>query len=331
LADNPQFPRLAGEFAEAPVSKRTAAERCVRVTATKETTMTETHTLELPDVDLVYDVHGPVPTTDGRPLLFMIGQPMQADGFADLAAQFPDRTVVTYDPRGLGRSSVRRDGRDDQTPQDQADDLHALARHLSPDAKVDVFGSSGGAVAGLTWVSLYADDVATLVAHEPPATWVLPDAEAADRAFRGVRSAYRDKGFGAGMATFIGVTMWQGEFTDDFFARPAPDPAMFGMPSEDDGSRDDPLLSERSLTVTRYEFDLDAIASAPTRVVLVVGEETGDAITSRTARAVAERLGDDVVMFPSHHGGFVGGGPENPYAGKPEEFGVVLRRVLDEG
>ena len=91
----------------------------------------KTHTLELPDVDLVYDVHGPVPTEDGRPLLFMIGQPMQADGFADLAAQFPDRTVVTYDPRGLGRSSTRRDGRNDQTPQDQAADLHALAEHGS--------------------------------------------------------------------------------------------------------------------------------------------------------------------------------------------------------
>ena len=77
----------------------------------------------------MYDVHGPVPTADGRPLLFMIGQPMQADGFADLAAQFPDRTVVTYDPRGLGRSSTRRDGRNDQTPQDQAADLHALAEH----------------------------------------------------------------------------------------------------------------------------------------------------------------------------------------------------------
>ncbi len=98
--------------------------------------MTETHTadtftLGLPDVDLVYDVHGPIPTADGRPLLLMIGQPMQADGFADLAAQFPDRTVVTYDPRGLGRSEVRRDGRNDQRPEDQADDLHALVEHLS--------------------------------------------------------------------------------------------------------------------------------------------------------------------------------------------------------
>jgi hypothetical protein len=37
------------------------------------------------------------------------------------------------------------------------------------------------------------------------------------------------------------------------------------------------------------------------------------------------------VVFPSHHGGFVGGGPENPYAGKPVEFGVTLRQVLDAG
>ena len=296
--------------------------------------MTETHTLELPDVDLVYDVHGPIPTADGRPLLLMIGQPMQADGFADLAAQFPDRTVVTYDPRGLGRSEVRRDGRNDQRPEDQADDLHALVEHLSSvggQGKVDVFGSSGGAVAGLTWVSRYPDDVRTLLAHEPPSTWALPnDAEAADRAFRGVREAYQDKGFGAGMAAFIALSMWPGEFTDAYFAQPPADPAMFGMPTDDDGNRDDMLLSERAVTVTRYEYDIDAIKAAPTRVVLGVGEETGETITARTARAVAERLGADAVVFPSHHGGFVGGGPENPYAGKPVEFGVTLREVLDD-
>ena len=113
--------------------------------------MTETHTadtftLGLPDVDLVYDVHGPVPTADGRPLLLMIGQPMQADGFADLAAQFPDRTVVTYDPRGLGRSEVRRDGRNDQRPEDQADDLHALVEDLGARAR-----STCSAAAAVRW------------------------------------------------------------------------------------------------------------------------------------------------------------------------------------
>lgn len=293
--------------------------------------MPETRTLALPDVDLVYDVHGPVPPVDGRRLLFMIGQPMCADGFADLAAQFPDRTVVTYDPRGLGRSSVRRDGRNDQLPEDQAADLHALREHLAPGAPVDVFGSSGGAVAGLTWAAHFPEDIATLVAHEPPSTWLLPDAEAADRAFGAVRAAYQAGGQGRGMAQFIALTMWPGEFTDAYFAQPPADPAMFGMPTEDDGTRDDPLLSERSGTVTTYRYDLDAIKAASTQVVAGVGEETGDTITARTARALAAQLGEEAVVFPSHHGGFVGGGPENPYAGKPVEFGVTLRRVLDQG
>ncbi|RNM16417.1 alpha/beta hydrolase [Nocardioides pocheonensis] len=259
----------------------------------------------------------------------MIGQPMCADGFADLAAQFPDRTVVTYDPRGLGRSTVRRDGRTDQRPEDQAADLHALKEHLAPGGRVEVFGSSGGAVAGLAWVALFPDDVATLVAHEPPSTWLLPDAAEVDRAFGAVREAYQAGGQGRGMAQFIALTMWPGELTDAYFAQPPADPAMFGMPNDDDGSRDDPLLSERSATVTTYRYDLDAIAAAPTRVVAGVGEETGDTITARTARALAERLGEEAVLFPSHHGGFIGGGPENPYAGKPVEFGATLRSVFD--
>ncbi|NEE61026.1 alpha/beta hydrolase, partial [Streptomyces sp. SID8455] len=85
----------------------------------------KTHTLETPGADLVHDVRGPLPAADGRPPLLMIGQPMDAGGFAALAARFPDRTVVTYDPRGLGRSA-RKDGRTDHTPETQADDVHAV-------------------------------------------------------------------------------------------------------------------------------------------------------------------------------------------------------------
>jgi pimeloyl-ACP methyl ester carboxylesterase len=291
--------------------------------------MTTTHTLALPDVELVYDVRGPNPPADGGRLLFTIGQPMTADGFADLAAQFPDRTVVTYDPRGLGRSTVRHDGRNDQRPEDQAADLHALKEHLAGDEPVDVFGSSGGAVAGLTWAALFPDDMATLVAHEPPSFWLLPDAEAVGRAFDAVRAAYVADGQGRGMAQFIAMTSWHGEFTDEYFAQPPADPAMFGMPAGDDGSRDDPLLSARAETVPTYRYDLDAIRGGRSRVVVGVAEESGDTFTGRTARGLADRLGQEAVVFPSHHGGFVGGGPKNPYAGKPAEFGVVLRRVLE--
>jgi pimeloyl-ACP methyl ester carboxylesterase len=87
--------------------------------------MTTTHKLETAGAEIAYDVRGPLPTADGRPPLFMIGQPMDASGFDTLASYFADRTVVTYDPRGLGRS-VRKDGRVDNAPTVQADDVHAI-------------------------------------------------------------------------------------------------------------------------------------------------------------------------------------------------------------
>src|SRR3954469_10960685 len=109
-----------------------------------------THVLESAEVDIAYDVHGPLPTADGRPPLFMIGQPMDASGFATLASHFPDRTVVTYDPRGLGRSS-RKDGRVENEPTVQAKDVHAIIEALGV-GPVEMFGSSGGAVTGLALV-----------------------------------------------------------------------------------------------------------------------------------------------------------------------------------
>ena len=169
----------------------------------------------------------------------------------------------------------------------------------------------------------------TLVAHEPPLIPVLPDAAAAERARAGVRDAYEAKGSNAGMAAFIAMTSWQGEFTDGYFSQPAPDPAQFGMPSEDDGSRDDPLLSDRSWAVSSYRPDVDALAAAPTRVVIAVGEESLNVFTGRSALATAELLGQEATVFPSHHGGFLGG--EFGYAGRPEAFARKLREVLDGG
>jgi pimeloyl-ACP methyl ester carboxylesterase len=284
-----------------------------------------THTLETAEVDIVYDVHGPVPTADGRPPLFMIGQPMDASGFTKLASLFPDRTVITYDPRGVGRSR-RKDGRVDHAPTVQADDVHAVIAALGA-GPVEMFASSGGAVTALALVAAYPHDVTTLVAHEPPLIPVLPDADAAERARNRTHDAYQAGGWGAGMADFIAMTSWRGEFTDDYFALPAPDPAAFGMPTDDDGSRDDPLLSDRSWAVSGYIPDVDVLAAAPTRIVIAVGEESLGTFTGRTAVATAERLGQQASVFPSHHGGFLDGGVG--YAGQPEAFAQKLREVLN--
>lgn len=286
-----------------------------------------THTLEVDGAGIVYDVEGPLPTADGRPPLLMIGQPMDARGFRTLASYFPDRTVVTYDPRGLGRS-VRKDGRVDNSPTVQASDVHAVINALGV-GPVDMFASSGGAVTALALVTAYPDDVDTLVAHEPPLDTVLPDAEASKRARAAVRDIYQARGTGAGMAAFMAMAAWRGEFNDEYFSRPAPDPAQFGMPAEDDGSRDDPLLSDHSWAVTNYRVDPDALAAAPTRIVIAVGEESEGVFTGRTATATAALLGQRPTVFPSHHGGFVG--PEFGYPGQPEAFARRLREVLDAG
>ena len=288
--------------------------------------MTTTQMLETAGAEIAYDVHGPLPTADGRPPLLMIGQPMEAGGFGTLASHFPDRTVVTYDPRGLGRSA-RSDGRVDNSPTVQADDVHAVIEALGA-GPVEIFASSGGAVAALALVTAHPDDVVTLVAHEPPLISVLPDAAAAERARAGVRDAYEAKGFGAGMAAFIAMTSWRGEFTDAYFGQPPADPAAFGMASEDDGSRDDPLLSDRSWAVSSYRLDVGALSAAPTRIVIAVGEESEGTFTGRTAVATAELLGQEATVFPSHHGGFLGG--EFGYAGQPEAFARKLRDVLDD-
>src|SRR3954469_11806586 len=214
--------------------------------------------LETGEADIVYDVHGPLPALDGRPPLVMVGQPMTAAGFGALAPHFSDRTVVTYDPRGLGRST-RRDGRADHSPTVQANDVHAVIEALGAGA-VEMFASSGGAVTALALVAAYPDDVATLVAHEPPLIAVLPDAAAAERARAGVRDVYEAKGRGAGMAAFIAMTSWRGEFSDEYFAQPAPDPAAFGMSVEDDGSRDDPLLSDHAWAISSHRPDPEALA-----------------------------------------------------------------------
>lgn len=287
----------------------------------------ETHTLTTDQVDLVYDVHGPLPPAGGRPALLAIGQPMDASGFVALASQLPDRTVVAYDPRGLGRST-RRDGRVDHVPELQATDVHALVTELDS-GPVELFASSGGAVTALALVAAHPGDVTTLVAHEPPLLCVLPDAAGAERAWSGVRAAYDAGGSSAGMAAFVAMTSWRGEFTDAYVAQPTPDPAAFGIPVGDDGARDDPLLSDRSRAVISYRPDVAALTAAPTRIVIAVGEESLGTFTGRCAIATAELLGQEATVFPSHHGGFLDG--EFGYPGQPEAFARRLREVLAHG
>ncbi|MGW0804666.1 alpha/beta fold hydrolase [Nonomuraea sp. NPDC002799] len=281
-----------------------------------------THTLEVPGGVLRYDVREGGTSTE--PALLMIGSPMDARGFATLADRFPDRTVVTYDPRGVGRSE-RTDGVAESTPGLHADDLHRLIAALGG-GPVDIFATSGGAVNGLVLAARHPEQVRTLVAHEPPVVQALPDRERALAAVVDIKRTYERDGFGAAMVKFIAVTSLRGEFPAGFAELPVPSPAEFGMPVEDDGSRDDALVGQNMITCTHYEHDFAALRAASTRIVIAVGVESEGQIAYRGGVAVAERLGIEPVIFPSHHGGFMDG--EFGTKGDPDAFAVALHEVL---
>jgi pimeloyl-ACP methyl ester carboxylesterase len=282
----------------------------------------KTGTLAAPGAMLHYDIRGCPRSTE--PVLLIIGSPMGADGFVTLAGHFADRTVMTYDPRGSGRSP-RTDGALATEVDEHADDLHRLISVLAP-GPVDIFASSGGAVNALALVARHPEQVRTLVAHEPPAFAELPDGETVLAACVDMNQTYRRSGFGPAMAKFIALLSQQGPVPADYLDQPAPDPAVFGLPAEDDGSRTDPLLGLNMPSCPAYRHDFSALRAAPTRVIVGVGEESGQMVAGRAGLAVAERLGTEPVIFTGGHDGFLGG--EYGGMGQPDAFAALLRSVL---
>ncbi|MEV6073158.1 alpha/beta hydrolase [Nocardia sp. NPDC052001] len=286
----------------------------------------KSYTVEAPGAVITYDVRQPENGTAGdQPALLVVGSPMDASGFVSLAARFPDRTVVTYDPRGTGRST-KADPSTESTPDQHADDLHRVIDDLGG-APVDLFGSSGGAVNSLALVAKHPEQVRVLVAHEPPAAQVLPEREQALAATTAISKTYQEKGFGPAMAQFIALVGLKGEVPADFGDQPV-DPAMFGLPTEDDGSRNDALLGQNLISCTHYEHDFDALRAASTRIVIAVGVESEGEFAHRGGLGVAELIGVEPTVYPSNHAGFLGG--EYGQQGDPDGFAAALRKSLSE-
>lgn len=282
------------------------------------------HTVEVPGAILTYDIRRSG-TASRFPPLFVFGSPMPASGFAELVGHLDDRTLITYDPRGAERSRLTADGR--VSPELHADDLHRIveAADLGP---VDAFGSSGGGAFALAWVVDHPGDVRTLVSHEPPLVTLLEDRDVALRVQADIVDTYQRHGFGRAMAKFIQLVMHAGPLTPDYLDQPAPDPSAFGLPTEDDGSRDDLLLS-RNLAMPAFEPDLAAVRASSVRIVPAIGAEGEGTLTRRGGQALAAALGIDPVIFPGDHGGFAANqwSPGND----PAAFAATLREVLAAG
>ncbi|MGH9018356.1 MAG: alpha/beta fold hydrolase, partial [Acidimicrobiales bacterium] len=223
----------------------------------------------------------------------LIGHPMGVSGFAAIAPLLADDyTVVTYDPRGFGRSAID-DPDQDGEPNLLADDVRRVLGAVG-DGPAHVFGSSGGAVTGLALVTLYPDHVRTLVAHEPPVALLLPDADEARAAMHDIFDTYGANGSGAAWAKFFAFTGMNPPSLAGDAAAPPPG-------TDATGER---FFGHGLLPIALYRPDLAALRHSPARVVVAGGITSKGEFAQRTAAALAERLDTSLVDFPGGHGGF---------------------------
>jgi pimeloyl-ACP methyl ester carboxylesterase len=261
----------------------------------------------VPGARLHYEVRG-----DGPPL-FVIGSPMSSADFAPLAdALAGDHTVVTYDPRGHGNSTID-DADEESTAESRADDIAAILDDLGAES-ADVFGSSGGAVTGLAMVVRHPGRVHTLVAHEPPLLELLPDATQQRADTEEIIDTFHAEGMGAAWYKFMVTAGFDMSMPND--GAPAEGPSE---PTEQDLREAARFFDHELRPTTQYLPDIDALKNSPSRVVIAIGVDSGRLLTYGTSVALCNLLGSTPVEFPGDHGGFIGA---------PMEFADTLQQLL---
>jgi pimeloyl-ACP methyl ester carboxylesterase len=261
------------------------------------------HMLDVPGARLYYEVQG------SGPACMLIGHPMDSSGFALIAPLLAeDYTVVTYDPRGFGRSAID-DPDQDGEPDLLADDVRRVLEAAIGEESAHVFGSSGGAVTGLALVARYPGLVETLIAHEAPLALLLPESEPARAAFHQIYETFRATGISAAweaFSSFTGLTM-------------APQPPDAQPPSAQEVATSTRFFEHGLLPIALYQPDFPALEAAPSRVVVAGGTASKGEFPQRTAAALAGRLGTPLLDFPGGHVGFLT---------EPRGFASVLTRAL---
>lgn len=178
-----------------------------------------------------------------------------------------------------------------------------------------------------------------LIAHEPPLTELLPDAPYVPAAIDDIEGAYRDGGSGAAWGKFVSLVMHHGPVTAAGIPPTTWPPAGEGaagaedpessdpgqvpqVPSQKQGADDELFFLRMLKPFTRYEPAVESLRSGQPRVVIAVGEASGEELAPRSAVALANQLGISTTAFPGDHGGFMA---------DPEGFASAIRPLLTQG
>ncbi|GAA4628761.1 alpha/beta hydrolase [Actinoallomurus vinaceus] len=273
--------------------------------------MTTSKSLRVAGADLHYQVRGTGP-------MLLISQ--SGEGDADRSVDLVDRlvedyTVVTYDRRGLSRSTLDDAGAG-VTIAEHADDAHRLLASLT-DEPVAMLGCSLGAVIGLHLAVDHPEQISTLIAHEPVAPWLLPEAERThhERELAELQEVYRREGLAAAFKLIAEVL---GIDPSDPTAEPGRTPA----PMTETRKANFDFFIERDFTaVIRDTLDVTALRGTTTRIVPAAGRNTPRTVFDhRCAQELATLTGVEIADFPGGHNG---------NTSHPRAYAARLREVLE--
>ncbi|MFJ1551748.1 alpha/beta fold hydrolase [Streptomyces sp. NPDC088246] len=262
------------------------------------TTAATIRTLSVPGATLHCQVEGTGPVL----LLSQSGEG-DADRTVDLVPYLADTfTVVTYDRRGLSRSTLDDPARP-VTMADHADDVARLLAEVTNGPAL-MAGFSMGAAIGLQAVACHPGMLSTLIAHEPVMPNLLPEADRAEHAaeLTAIQDAYAAGGLTAAfpaIARHLGIDLAHDEAEEGLTPQPLTPrrQANFGF-----------FIGTEFTAVTTDGLDpaepVRAAARAGTRIIPATGRTTRSVVhTYRCALALAARLGAEPVEFPGGHNG----------------------------
>jgi pimeloyl-ACP methyl ester carboxylesterase len=262
--------------------------------------------MPVPGASLHYKARG-----SGPLLLLLQGGDGDADGSDALAGHLAsDYTVLSYDRRGLSRSPVSDPAAAIDMTTHSEDASRLLAAVTSDPALV--LGTSLGAMLGLDLISRHPGQVRLLVAHEPPATGLLPEPERsqATRDQEEVEELYRREGIAAAMRKFMAVAGIRFDDREPDASIPQPRPGRIANLEF--------FLTHDAPAVRRYQLDLPALHKAAARIVPAAGAST-QSFPRHCAQALADELGRPLAEFPGGHSGFML---------RPRAFAARLHEIL---
>jgi pimeloyl-ACP methyl ester carboxylesterase len=197
-----------------------------------------------------------------------------------------------------------------------SDDAHRLLAAVTSEPSF-VFGSSIGALIALDLVARHPEQIRLLVAHEPAAIQLLPDAERVEamRKHKEVDELFRGGNIAAAMPKMMELSGVRFDDREPDAEMPRPDPQKAAMYAANMRF----LVTYDAPEAHRYRFDLAALTAARERILPAVGRTSGGSLERQSVRPLAEKLGLQVVDFPGGHTGCML---------RPREFAAKLHEVF---